>query len=112
MLINGERRCSYEKKLVSDLLVYGPKDRLAVLAPCRLRDQSVTGNREVMIERERKPNARALHDDKAGRIHCRQLVQVGASEIFPGLLQIAQLAGKDIDGSGRRDRALPRQGSS
>lgn len=78
--------------------------------PMPLCDQPETGNREVVIERERKPNARAFHDGEAGRVHGRQLVQVRAPKIFPRLLQIAQLAGKDLDGSRLVDRTLLRQG--
>ena len=76
----------------------------------KLCDQPETGNREVVIERERKPDAHALHDGEAGRVHGRQLVQVRAPKILPRLLQIAQLAGKDPDGSRFVDRTLPRQG--
>ena len=64
--------------------------------PLPLCDQPETGNREVVIERERNPDARALHDGEAGRVHGRQLVQVRAPKIFPSPrpLQIAQLAQK------------------
>jgi hypothetical protein len=66
-------------------------------------------NRKVMIERVGKPNSRALHDRKAGGIDGGQLVQVRASKIFPRLLQIAQLAGKDFYGAGLTDGFFPRQ---
>ena len=62
--------------------------------PLPLCDQPETGNREVVIERERKPNARALQDGEAGRVHGRQLAQVRPPKIFPRPLQIAQLAQK------------------
>jgi hypothetical protein len=41
---------------------------------------------KVMIEGVRKPDARALHDRKARRVDGRELVQIRAPEIFPGLL--------------------------
>jgi len=42
-----------------------------------------------MVERIRQPYARPFHDREAGGIDGRKLVQVGALEIVPGLLQIA-----------------------
>ena len=62
-----------------------------------------------MIEREGEANARALHDGKARRIDRRKLVQVGAPEIRPRQLQIAQLAGKNPDRAGFIDRLFPCQ---
>ena len=55
---------------------------------------------EMMIERVCKPNSRALHDRKARGIDGRQFVQIRMTKVFPRLLQIAQLAGKDFYGPG------------
>src|SRR6266481_5578850 len=62
-----------------------------------------------MIERERKANARALHDGKTRRVDGRELVQVRAPEVFQRLVEIAQLAGKDPHRAGSVDRLPPRQ---
>lgn len=43
----------------------------------------------MMIERVGQPYSRPLHDREAGRIDGGQLVQVGAPEVVPRLLQIA-----------------------
>ena len=59
---------------------------------------------EVMIERTCNANTRAFHDGKARGIDGRELVEVSATKVFPRLLQIAQLAGKDFyDGEIIRD---------
>jgi hypothetical protein len=50
----------------------------------------------MVIERVCKPNSRALHDREARRVDGRQFVQIRATKVFPRLLQIARLAGKDF----------------
>ena len=62
-----------------------------------------------MIEGVRNSNLGALHDCKARRIDGRQFVQVCASKVFPRLLQITQLTGKDFYGAGLIDGILPHQ---
>ena len=64
---------------------------------------------EMVIERVCKPNSRALHDREARRVDGRQFVQIRVTKVFPRLLQIAQLAGKDFYGAGLIDRFSPRQ---
>jgi hypothetical protein len=54
----------------------------------RLCHQPESDCSKVMIERVGHPNARSLHDRKARRIHGRQLMQVGASKVVPGLRQV------------------------
>ena len=66
-------------------------------------------NGKVMIQGICKPNSGTLHDREAGSIDRRQFVQISASEVFPGLLQIAQLAGKEFYGVRPIDGFLPRQ---
>ena len=63
----------------------------------------------MVIEREGDRDTGALHDGKAGGIDGRQLVHIRAPEVSPGLLQVAQLAAKDLDRAGFIDRFLPRQ---
>ncbi len=63
----------------------------------------------MVIERVCKPNSRALHDREARRVDGRQFVQIRVAKVFPRLLQIAQLAGKDFYGAGLIDRFSPRQ---
>src|SRR3989441_11360097 len=60
-----------------------------------------------MIEREGESDARALHDRKARGIDSRELVEILAPEILPRLLQITQLAGKNLGRAGLIDRVLP-----
>src|SRR5262249_34652063 len=78
-----------------------------VTAIRRSSDHAKSDCGEVMIERIGEPDARPFHDHEAGRVDGRELVQVGAPEVVPGLLEIAQLAGKHLDGSGLIERLLP-----
>jgi hypothetical protein len=66
-------------------------------------------DRKVMIERVGKPYSRPLHDREAGGIDGGQFVQVSAPEIFPRSLQIAKVAGKDVESARPGYRILPRQ---
>ena len=75
-----------------------------------LPDQPKAGHGEVAIEGVGQSDSRALHDREAGRIDCRELVQVGAAKVVPCLLQIAQFARKDLHGAGIEDGVFPRQG--
>src|SRR5687768_286423 len=63
-----------------------------------------------MIKRVRNANARSFHNCKARRIDRRKLMQIRSSEIFPRLVQIAQLAGKDLYASVRVNGFPPHQG--
>jgi len=63
----------------------------------------------MVVERVCKPNSRALHDREARRVDGRQFVQIRVTKVFPRLLQIAQLAGKDFYGSGLIYGLFPRQ---
>jgi hypothetical protein len=62
-----------------------------------------------MIERVGKPYSRPLHDREAGGIDGGQFVQVSAPEIFQRSLQIAEVAGKDVESARPGYRILPRQ---
>src|SRR5262245_11252495 len=64
---------------------------------------------EVMVESIGDPDARALHDGKAGRIDSRQLMQVGTLKVVPGLLQVAELAREYPHCARLIDRMPPRQ---
>src|SRR5438045_9757246 len=72
-----------------------------------LRDQSIAGNCEMMIECERYPDASPLHDHEAGGVYRGQLMQIGAPEVFPALLQIAQVARKYLYRTALVDRRFP-----
>jgi len=71
--------------------------------------QPKSDDRKVMIERVGEPYSRTLHDREAGGIDGGQFVQVGTSEIFPRSLQIAQVAGKDVESARPGYRVFPRQ---
>ena len=64
---------------------------------------------KVMIERICEPNSRALHDHKASGVDGGKLVQICAPKIFPGLLQVAQLARQNPYCAGFVDSFLPCQ---
>ncbi len=64
------------------------------MALSRSRHESEADNGEVAVKSKGDPDARTLHDGKAGGIHGRELVQVRAPEVLPRLFQIAQLARK------------------
>jgi hypothetical protein len=42
----------------------------------------------MVIEGIGDADAGALHNGEAGRINSRQLMQIGTSKVFPGLLQV------------------------
>ena len=86
-----------------------PPYALLLCQPILLCHQPETDHGEVMIERVCKPNTLALHDREAGGVDRRELVQVGASEVFPRLFQIARLAGKNRYGSRLIDCLFPGQ---
>ncbi len=63
-----------------------------------------------MIKRTCNANARAFHDGKAGGIDGRKLVEVPVAKVYPRLLQIAQLAGKDFYDAKIIKGLFPREG--
>src|SRR5438876_5796720 len=66
-------------------------------------------NCEVMIKRVGETYSRTLHDHEAGCVDRGQFVEIGAPEIFPRPLQIAELARKDFQSPPPRHPFLPRQ---
>lgn len=64
---------------------------------------------EMMVERERKPDARAFHNDETGSVDGRELVQVRSPEVRPGLFQVIPLTHDNLDGARLVDRVFPRQ---
>ena len=62
-----------------------------------------------MIKRVGETYSRTLHDHEAGCVDRGQFVEIGAPEIFPRPLQIAELARKDFQSAPPRHPFLPRQ---
>lgn len=51
---------------------------------------------EVVVEREGGPDLLASHQDEARGIHRRQLVEIPALEVRPGLLQVSRRHGEEV----------------
>jgi hypothetical protein len=77
-----------------------------------LSHHSESDNCEVMIKRVGETYSRTLHDHEAGCVDGGQFVEIGAPEIFPGPLQIAELARKDFQSAPPRHHSFQAKATS
>jgi len=77
--------------------------------PSDLSNHAKSNDGKMVVERVGQPYAGAFHDHEAGGIDGRQLVQIGAPEIRPGLIEVTRLAWEDSHGSQLIDRLFPCQ---
>ena len=71
--------------------------------------QSKPDDGKVVIERICKADSRPLHNYEAGGIDSRQLMQIRAAKVFPGLFQITRFARQNLDCARLADGFLPCQ---